>query len=83
MDNFLYLLFNAFGFELMSFSEVVAYIGSLSSEVVWHCVFNPSFIIPFMFYFAFAFMFLFITFILPFRYFKRIVKAPNIWGKVK
>lgn len=78
LDNFLYYIFEPFGFSLLPFDLVFQDIRSFEH---WFQLLSPDVFIPLMFYITIAYGFLYILFILPFRYFKRLIKAPDKKGK--
>lgn len=78
MHDFLTLLLSPFGFEILPFGEMCTQITNLNA---WYQLFDLRVLVPWLFYFAFAWGMLYICFILPFRFFKRWIKAPDKKGK--
>ena len=78
IHNFLLVLLSPFGFEIATFNEICLHFSNITA---WYQVFDLSVFVPWLFYMALAYGMLYIVFILPFRYFKRWVKAPDKKGK--
>jgi len=76
--EFLTLILSPFGITVLPFAEMCNLIGNLTA---WYQVFNLEILIPWLFYFTFAFGMLYICFILPFRFFKHWIKAPDKKGR--
>ena len=76
--DFLVTILSPFGFEIATFSEISAHFFSVNA---WYQVFDLKYFVPWLFYMAFAYGMLYVAFILPFRYFKRLIKAPDKKGK--
>lgn len=71
-------IFEPFGIIPLTFGELV---NSFSSMDSWFKILTPNVIISWLFYFTFAYGMLYVCFILPFRFFKRFIKAPDRKGK--
>lgn len=74
------LILSPFGYELPAFSTLCANMTAINN---WWEILRPDYLVAWLFYFAFAYGMLYICFILPFRLFKHLIKAPDKKGKVK
>lgn len=75
--DFINTLLNPFGYSLPPFDALC---GEMSMLNNWWEVLRPDILISWLFYVAFAYGMLYFCFILPFRMFKRIIKAPDKKG---
>ena len=80
--DFMNLIFEPFGIYVMSFDGLCSIMLQAGMDgVSWHYLLSPDILISWLFHMAFAYGMLYVCFILPFRWFKRLIKAPDRKGK--
>lgn len=83
ISELVYILLSPFGFDPYSCTALETVFMNGDIILHWWQLLNPNLLIPLLFYLSFGFGALYIMFILPFRYFKHIIKAPDKKGKIK
>lgn len=78
LTNFLTSVFSYFGYTFMNFTQMIEY-STLVEK--WYNLLNPSFLFSFISHFVLFYGIIYICFILPFRYFKYVLKVPNKKGE--
>ena len=81
LEQFILTLLSPFGFAPLSLSAITELLLSNSITSWYGLLLNPNVILPILFYLAFGYALLYITLILPFRYFKWVLRVPDRKGK--
>lgn len=75
--DFMILILSPFGITPVSFVDLV----NKFPLANWFDFLSPDVLISWLFYFAFAWGMLYVTFVMPFRFFKWLLKVPDKHGK--
>lgn len=78
--DFMNIIFEPFGIVPLTFSTLIERFSSID---MWFKLLSPDVLLSWLFYVSFGYGMLYICFILPFRLFKTVVRAPDGKGRRK
>ena len=78
--DFMCIIFEPFGIVPLTFTALIE---KVVSADLWFKLLSPDMLLSWLFYVSFGYGLLYICFILPFRFLKLIVRAPDGKGRRK